>query len=65
MAFSKQHFEFVAEHIKAMVDDSISAGNTDRVECLAELARRMANSFDRENPRFRRYQFLVACGVES
>lgn len=57
MMFNKCHYEFIAEQFKGFA----TAGGGEFTR--RRIARRFAKAFEKDNPRFDREKFLVACGV--
>lgn len=53
---TKKHYEAIARIL------AIDTGYTREVAIIAE---RLADYFAQDNPRFQRYRFLQACGLES
>ena len=53
---TRQHFEAVAQVLKAFPEGAPTASQ-------AKLAEAFADMFEAENPRFERGRFLKACGV--
>jgi len=65
MAFTKRHYEVIAELINDTFADVEEAtdGNKAALDALRELAQRMATVFANDNRMFDKHRFLRACGV--
>lgn len=61
MAFTKQHYEAIAEIVRER-RDSIFRGNRD-ISDLAILSGHLVNYFAKDNPCFNRDKFIKACGL--
>ncbi len=57
---SKKHYIEIAQAIKA----SEVPATAETRKSIAELAKRLANVFAADNPRFDRARFIKACGVD-
>lgn len=57
---TKKHFEAVASAIRAEYEDTYGEPAE---EAIRSIARKLADVFASENPRFDRARFLAACGI--
>ena len=68
MSFTRKHYEIIARNIKGSIADVAIAeeGSPERrvakINAIEMVARSLALEFERDNPRFDRTRFLVACG---
>jgi hypothetical protein len=50
--------------IAAAIKSSQRPATSETEQSIAELAKRLCSVFAADNPRFDRYRFLTACGVQ-
>lgn len=67
MSFTRKHYEIVAATIKTSIVEVAQieedpAHRVAKVNAIEMTARNLALVFERDNPRFDRRRFLLACG---
>lgn len=65
--FQRRHYETLAATVKARIDQDNAFfpegdGKTARLDALHSIAGDMADALAKDNPNFRRGQFMTACG---
>ena len=61
---TRKVFEQVAASVKKSVDKSDETLDINLYKFAGEMARDLADYFERENPRFDRDRFMKACGFD-
>lgn len=64
--FTRQHYKAIAEIIKSEYTafDGTGEDDSEGKDATIKIARKLADYFEPENPRFDRNKFMTACGLD-
>jgi len=62
--FTRQHYKAIAEIIKTHKHDLIVTYSTEYKGGKNAVVTNLADYFTKDNPRFNKDKFLIACGLE-